>query len=240
MFLHMHYRTWTSVCPCRPTSGYLTATWRSCSWAAPPSTSLWAGVRVEHHWWVLLVGPWNICWYNWYGVYLWCFILLNCCREKVFCRNKQLSGLLSWVYVTCPSHCPRLRICRESGRNGEERLLSLGGAVEFFEKKGWEVFYLKAKAGESTRADVLLGLLISSSQHVATCSLRTIQPQRLAHAFTLQDMEQHRPHSVCAQMHVTSIILCLIFGKQSKTSEFSLPSHSSKGGKSQRFRIWNQ
>lgn len=169
IFFHMHYRTWTSVCPCRPTSGYLTATWRSCSWAAPPSTSLWAGVRVEHHWWVLLAGPWNIRWYNWYGVYLWCFILLNCCKEKVFCRNKQLSGLLSWVYVTCPSHCPRLRICRESGRNGEERLLGQGGAVESFEKKGERCFILRqrqVRERELMSCPQTFNLILSACCHV--------------------------------------------------------------------------
>lgn len=172
MFLHMRYRTWTSVCPCRPTFGSLTATWRSCSWAAPPSTSLWAGVRVEHHWWVRLPAPCKLRWYKWSGEYWGCFILLKCCREFV-CRNKQLSGLLSWAYVTCRTHCPRLRICRESGRKGEEWMLGQGGAVEFFFVKGWEVFYFKA--GERTSADVFPSdFLISSSQHVATCFLRTI------------------------------------------------------------------
>lgn len=50
LYLCIH-RTWTSVCPCRPTSGYLTVTWRNCSWAARPSTSRWADAPAEHRWW---------------------------------------------------------------------------------------------------------------------------------------------------------------------------------------------
>lgn len=48
-------RTWTNVCPCRPTSGYPTVTWRNCNWAARPSTSLWADAPAEHHWWDALI-----------------------------------------------------------------------------------------------------------------------------------------------------------------------------------------
>lgn len=44
-------RTWTSVCLCQPTSGYLTVTCRSCSWAARPSTSRWAAAPAERLWW---------------------------------------------------------------------------------------------------------------------------------------------------------------------------------------------
>lgn len=44
-------RTWTNVCPCRLTFGYLMVTWRSCSWAVRPSTSRWADAPAEHHWW---------------------------------------------------------------------------------------------------------------------------------------------------------------------------------------------
>lgn len=78
LFPRMHYRTWTSVCPCRPTSGYLTATWRSCSWAAPPSISLWVDVRVGLHWWEASVGiiaVGHVCDKQ---------ITLNCCKERLF------------------------------------------------------------------------------------------------------------------------------------------------------------
>lgn len=55
-------RTWTNVCPCRPTSGYPTVTWRNCNWAARPSTSLWADAPAEHHWWDALIAVQTQLW----------------------------------------------------------------------------------------------------------------------------------------------------------------------------------
>lgn len=93
-------RTWTNVCPCRPTSGYPTVTWRNCNWAARPSTSLWADAPAEHHWWDALTSCADTTlkknlktWLSWKVV-----VLRNLADLWMFkCNGKYKSNACVWT-----------------------------------------------------------------------------------------------------------------------------------------------